>query len=260
MEIGDESIEDSELTEEQLIIKEKVERIFKENNWNPQTINSISVESDQNNDLKAIINHDEENFILKNIWVREDLRGTGYTQEVLKRVFQKYNFMFVWEPNLSFIKAMIKADLGSYKKIQRMDIWFLIPQMLSDLSNGFISRYDYIIKKNGYYYIMGTAPDNTTIFVNQLYKELDDNLTKEGLKMISKGTEAIIKKTNLIWRRCIAEQKNLVQEYSKNWTDAKKMTYQDKLERFKEFMTKNFDKSVQEYEDIKKEGKFIDIN
>lgn len=126
----------------------------------------------------------------------------------------------------SFIKAMIKADLGLHKKIQRMDIWFLIPQMLSDVSNGFISRHDYIIKKNGYYYIMGTAPDNTTIFVNPLYKELDDNLTEEEFETISKGTETIITKTNLIWGRCIAEQKIMVQEYSKNWTDAKKMAYQ----------------------------------
>lgn len=99
-----ESIESSGLTKEQLIIKEEVEKIFKENNWNPKTINFISVESDENNKLKVIINHDKENFILKNIWVREDLRGTGYTQKFLKRVFQKYNFMFVWEPNLVLLK------------------------------------------------------------------------------------------------------------------------------------------------------------
>ena len=161
---GNELLENSGLTEEQMIYKEKIEKIFKENNWNPSTINFISVEFDENNELKAIINYDKDMFILKNVWVREDFRGTGYTQEFLNNVFRKYNFMFVWEPNISFTKAMVKAGLGLHKKVQRMDIWFLIPQMLSDVSNGFISRHDYIIKKNDYFYIMGTAPDKTNNF------------------------------------------------------------------------------------------------
>jgi len=240
------------------ILKKKVEKLFEENKWNPSTINFISAEFDENNELKAIINYDKEMFILKNIWVREDFRGTGYTQEFLNRVFREYTFMFVWEPNMSFIKAIVKAGLGLHKKVQRMDIWFLIPQMLSDVSNGFISRHDYIIKKNGYYYIMGTAPDKKTIFVNPLYKELDDKLTKEKYETIAKGTEIILKKTNLIWNRCNAELRLLVQELSKDWTDSKKIAYQEKLERSKEFMGKNLNKTIKEFEEIKEESKFID--
>lgn len=247
-----------EFTEEQTRVKEKIDKIFEENNWNPNTIRYISVEYDENMELKAIINFDEEEFILKNIWVREDFRGTGYTQDFLKRVFREYTFMFVWEPNIDFIKAMVKAGLGLHKTIQRMDVWFLIPQMLSDISNGFISRDDYIINKNGHYYVMGTALDNTR-YVNPIYKELDDNLTDDELKTISKGTEIILKKSNLIWNRCNASLRTLVQEFSKDWMDSEKIAYQNKMERSRMFMEENLNKTRKEFEKIKDSSKYIDI-
>lgn len=179
-------------------IKDKVEKIFKENHWSSRSISHVSAEFDENEKLKAIINYDKEMFILKHVWVREDLRDTGYAQYFLRRVFKEYAFMFIWEPNIRFIKAMVKAGLGLHKKIQRMDVWCLIPQMLSDASNGFISGYDYLIKKNGHYYIMGTGPNKETIFVNPLSKELH-KITKEENELISKDSAIITKKWRLIW-------------------------------------------------------------
>ena len=51
---GTESIKSSELTEEQIKYKKKVEKIFKENNWKLDMINCVSVDFDENNELKAI--------------------------------------------------------------------------------------------------------------------------------------------------------------------------------------------------------------
>ncbi|MCE7698315.1 MAG: hypothetical protein K8E24_005575 [Methanobacterium paludis] len=236
-------------------IKEEVKKIFEENNWSSSSISHVSVEFDENKKLKAIINYDKEMFILKNVWVREDLRGTGYTQDFLRRVFKEYTFMFVWEPNISFIKAMVKAGLGLHKKVQRMDVWCLIPQMLSDVSNGFISRHDYLIKKNKHYYTMGTAPDKEGILVNPLSKEVH---TKEEYELILKDKEIITKKWRLIWNRCNKGLRLTVQEFNKDSTTFEKNGYTEKLERSKSFLSKYLKKTLKEYEEMKGDMTFIE--
>lgn len=236
-------------------IKEAVEKIFEENNWSSSSISHVSVEFDENKKLKAIINYDKEMFILKNVWVREDLRGTGYTQDFLRRVFKEYTFMFVWEPNISFIKAMVKAGLGLHKKVQRMDVWCLIPQMLSDVSNGFISRHDYLIKKNKHCYTMGTAPDKEGILVNPLSKEVH---TKEEYELILKDKEIITKKWRLIWNRCNKGLRLTVQEFNKDSTTFEKNGYTEKLERSKSFLNKYLKKTLKEYEEMKGDMTFIE--
>jgi len=241
--------------EEKQIFKEKVEKIFKENNWSPSSISHISAEFDEDKEIKAIINYDKEQFILKNVWVREDFRGTGYTQDFLRRVFKEYTFMFVWEPNISFIKAMVKADLGLHKKIQRMDVWCLIPQMISDVSNGFISRHDYLIKKNGHHYTMGTAPDKR-ILVSLLSKDLAKITKKEEYELILKDSENLTKKWRLIWKRC--DIKFTVQEFKKDCTRDEQIAYNEKLGRSKSFMDKYLKKTAKEYEKIKEDMKFVD--
>jgi hypothetical protein len=238
------------------IFKKKVEKIFEENNWNPSTINFISAEFDENKKLKALINYDNDRFILKNIWVREDFRGIGYTQDFLRRVFKEYNFMFVWEPNISFVKAMVKAGLGLHKKVQDMDVWFLIPQMLSDGSNGFISRHDYLIKKNGHLYTMGTGPDKR-IVVSLLFKEFVEITKEEEYESVLKDEEIIIKNTRLIWDKC-----NIgftAQEFSKDFTRMEQIAYNEKLRRSKSFMNKYLTKTLEEYEKSKEDMKFVDI-
>jgi len=253
---GTELLENSGLTEEQMTYREKIEKIFKENNWNPSTINFISVEFDENNELKAIINYDKEMFILKNVWVREDFRGTGYTQKFLRRVFKELNFLFVWEPNISFIKAMVKADLGLHKKVEGMDVWCLIPQMLSDFSNGYMSRHDYLIKKNNHHYTMGSGPDKR-IVVSLLNKELIKITTDEEYESAVKDGEIIIKNTRLIWDSC-----NIgvtVQEFRKNCTISEQIAYNEKLIRSKSFMNNYLEKTLQEYKQSQKDMKFVDI-
>lgn len=236
-------------------IKDEVKKIFKENNWSSKSIDHISVQFDEDKKLKAIINYDKEEFILKNIWVREDLRGTGYAQSFLREVFEENKFMFVWEPNIIFIKAMVKAGLGLHKKVQRMDIWCLIPQMLSDMSNGFISRHDYLIRKNGHYYNLGTGPDKKTIIVNPLSKELK-NITKEEADLISKDKEIITKKWKIIWKRCDIKFK--VQEFTKDWTEIQKIDYQEKLEKSRSILDKNLKKTLNKYEEMKEDIKSIE--
>ncbi|KAF5044217.1 hypothetical protein DSECCO2_494090 [anaerobic digester metagenome] len=239
-------------------INEETKKIFKENNWNPETINYISAEFDENKEVKAIINYDKEMFILKNVWVREDFRGTGYTQDFLKRVFKEYTFMFVWEPNLAFIKAMVKAGLGLHEKVQKMDVWCLIPQMLSDVSNGFISRHDYLIKKNSHLYTMGMGPDKR-ILVSLLSEEFLAITKKEDYESVLKDGENITKKYPLIWDECSAELTLTVQEFSKDFTIYEKIAYNEKMEKSKLFMDKYLKKTIKQYEEIKEDMKFVDI-
>ncbi len=257
MELDGDSIKNSGLTKEQIQCKEKVEKIFKDNNWNPNTIHFISVDSDENNDLKAIVNHDEQKFILKNIWVREDFRGTGYTQGLLRSLFKENTFMFVWEPNLSFIKAMVKASLGLYKNVEGMDIWCLIPQMLSDISNGFISRHDYLIKYNGHFYTMGTGLDGR-IVVSLSYKDLIKIADNEEYESTLKDCETVIKNTRIIREKC--DIGLTVQEYAKNWNISEKIAYDEKMQRSKSFMNKYLEKTRKEYEQSQKDNmRFVDI-
>lgn len=253
---GTESIKSSELTEEQIKYKKKVEKIFKENNWKLDMINCVSVDFDENNELKAIVNHDEEKFILKNIWVRKDFRGTGYTQWFLRRLFIENTFMFVWEPNLSFIKAMVKAGLGLHKKVEGMDVWCLIPQMLSDFSNGYMSRHDYLIKKNNHLYTMGSGPDKR-IVVSLLNKELIKITTNEEYESVQKDGEIIIKNTRLIWDSCNIG--TVVQEFRKNCARSEQLAYNEKLVRSKSFMNKYLERTLQEYKQSQKDMKFVDI-
>lgn len=236
-------------------IKDEVKKIFKENNWSSESIDHISVQFDEDNKLKAIINYDKEEFILKNIWVREDFRGSGYTQNFLREVFEEYKFMFVWEPNIIFIKAMVKAGLGLHKKVQRMDVWCLIPQMLSDMSTGFISRHDHLIRKNGHYYNLGTGPDKKTIIVNPVSKELK-NITKEKAELLLKNKNIITKKWKIIWKRC--DIKITVQEFTKDWTELQKEIYQKKLEKSKSILDKNLKKTLKKYEEVKDSMNFIE--
>jgi hypothetical protein len=238
-------------------IKDEVEKIFKENNWGSKSIDHVSVEFDENKKLSAIINYDKEMFILKHVWVREDLRGTGYSQDFLRRVFKEYAFMFVWEPNISFIKAMVKAGLGLHKKVQRMDVWALIPQMISDVSNGFISRHDYLIKKNGHYFIMGSGPDKETILINPLFKGLN-KITKEEYELILKDKEIILKKHSLIWNRGVSAQKITVQEYIKDCNELEKIEYQKKWERCNSFLDKYFKETLKDYEEMREDMDFIE--
>lgn len=236
-------------------IKKEVERIFEENKWSTKSISHVSAEFDENKKLKAIINYDKEMFILKHFWVREDLRGTGYAQDFLRRVFKEYTFMFVWEPNISFIKAMVKADLGLHKRVQRMDIWALIPQMLSDVSNGFISRHDYLIKKNDHYYTLGTGPDKETIVVNPLFKGTN-KITKEEYDLMVKDSKSITKKWRLIWKRC--NIRLIVHEFNKDSSDSKKIAYNEKLKRSQSFMDKYLKETLKEYEEMKEDMNFIE--
>lgn len=238
-------------------IKDKVEKIFQENNWDPKFIGHVSAEFDENGKLKAIINYDKEEFILKHVWVREDFRGTGFTQDFLRRVFEEHIFMFVWEPNISFIKAMVKSGLGLHKKVQRIDVWCLIPQMLSDMSNGFISRHDYLVKKNAIYYNLGTGPDKETILVNPLIKDLN-KISKEESDLILKDKEIITKKWSLIWNRCNARMTIIVQEFSKDWSENQKIAYQTKLENGKSFLDNFLKQSIREYELMKDDMDFIE--
>lgn len=233
-------------------IKDKVQEIFQENNWDKRLIDHVSAEFDQNGKFKAMINYDKEELILKHVWVREDFRGTGFTQDFLRLVFEKHIFMFVWEPNEGFIKAMVKAGLGLHLKIQRMDVWCLIPQMLSDSSIGFISRHDYLVKKNKHYYNLGTGPDKKTIVVTPLIKDLN-KITKEEAELISKDKNIITKKWSLIWKRCNNRMSILVQEFSKDWTDDQKIAYQTKLENSKSFLDNFFEHSLKQYEQMKED-------
>ena len=250
-------MENTLFNQHRMEIKKEVERIFEENNWSSRSISHVSVEFDENKKLKAIINYDKEMFILKNVWVREDLRGTGFTQDFLRRVFREYTFMFVWEPNISFIKAMVKANLGLHKKVQRMDVWCLIPQMLSDVSNGFISRHDYLIKKNDHYYTMGTAPDKEGILVNHLYKG-PYKITKEEYGLILKNREIITKKWRLVWNRCNNGIKLTVQEFVKDFTPSEKKSYMEKVEASKSFLNKYLKETLKEYEEMKENMNFIE--
>lgn len=257
MEHDNESIENSGLTEEQIIYKEKINQIFKENKWNPDTINFISVDLDENSKLKAIVNHDKDNFILKNIWVSKDFRNTGYTQGFLRSLFNENTFMFVWEPNLSFIKAMVKADLGLYKNVEGMDVWCLIPQMLSDFSNGFISRHDYLIKYNEHFYTMGTGLDGR-IVVSLSYKDLIKIGNNEEYELTLKDCETVIKNTRLIREKCHIGL--TVQEFAKNWSIGEKIIYDEKMQRSKSFMNKYLEKTRKEYEQSQKDNmRFVDI-
>ena len=69
-------------------IKDKVQEIFQENNWDKRLIDHVSVEFDENGKFKAMINYDKEEFILKHVWIREDFRGTGFTQDFLRFVLK----------------------------------------------------------------------------------------------------------------------------------------------------------------------------
>lgn len=239
------------------IFRKKILKIFIANMWDPNTINCISVEFDQNGELKGLINYDEEMFILKNIWIRNDLRNTGFTQDFLRRVFKEYTFTFVWQPNISLIKAMVKGDLGVHKKIQRMDVWCLIPQMISDVSLGYISKQDYLIKKNNHYYTMETGPDNESIIINPRFQILK-NITLDECDSIIKNGEIIIKKTNLIRKHCNDAINIKVQEFYQEFTKFEGIQYNKKLERSQSVLNKYFEETIQKFEDRKKGMKYVD--
>ncbi len=242
--------------EEQKRIKKEVERIFKENKWNPKLINYISVQYDENMDLKAIMNHDKENYILKHIWVREDFRGTGYTQKFLRDVFKEMDFTLVWEPNICFIKSMIKADLGLHKKIDDMEIWNLIPQMMSDVSNGYISKHDYLIKKNGYHYTLGSGPDKN-IVVSLVTKDMKNIKSENEYNSVMKDGEEILRQWKLIWNKCDIKYK--VQEFCKDFSREEAIVHNNKLRRSKSFVDEQLNRTVEEYREARNNMKLVDL-
>lgn len=97
---------------------------------------------------------------------------------------------------------------------------------------------------------MGTGPDKKTIVVTPLIKDLD-KITKEEAELISKDKKIITKKWSLIWNRCNNRMSILVQEFSKDWTEDQKITYQKKLEKGKSFLDNFFEHSLKKYEQMK---------